>query len=68
MSVTLLNLDTLDVIHADEDQLRDRGIPTGYVIADDFSTYEWLALIKQLQADKKFLAGELSRPRSTQRF
>jgi len=38
MSVTLLNPDTLDVIDADENQLRERGIPTGYVVADDFST------------------------------
>ena len=43
--IKLINLSTYETIDADEDNLRDRGLPEGYMIAEDITIDEWTKLL-----------------------
>jgi len=45
--ITLINTQTLKVMDdVDESQLREHGMPEGYSLATDFTTEDWLKLLK----------------------
>ena len=51
-TVTLINLETAETIEADQFQLRSRGMPDGYVVADGVTTKEWIEAIQKAKEPK----------------
>jgi len=55
----LINKETLEVMdRVDESQLRELGMPEGFILADNLTTEEWIQLLEKAREQGRYNAIE----------
>lgn len=47
MNIKIINLGTMEILSVDPVELHERGMPDGFIVADNITTDEWIEIIKK---------------------